>query len=80
MNKSVILLNITKLRNINQFHHNPSFSYSYLSLPLPQTGFLRPEKHERHAQADRRSDLIKSFLWPALMQNTHCVFKAIVVT
>ncbi|XP_012160530.1 uncharacterized protein LOC101459611 isoform X1 [Ceratitis capitata] len=43
-------------------------------------GFLRPEKHDRHPQADRRSDLIKSFLWPALMQNNHCVFKAVVAT
>ncbi|XP_013118485.2 uncharacterized protein LOC106095724 isoform X2 [Stomoxys calcitrans] len=43
-------------------------------------GFLRLEKHDRHAQADRRSDLIKAFLWPALMQNNHCMFKAIVVT
>uniref|UniRef100_A0A034W3A6 Mitochondria-eating protein n=1 Tax=Bactrocera dorsalis TaxID=27457 RepID=A0A034W3A6_BACDO len=43
-------------------------------------GFLRPEKHERHSQSDRRSDLIKAFLWPALMQNNHCVFKAIVAT
>ncbi|KAM7363945.1 uncharacterized protein ACRADG_000669 [Cochliomyia hominivorax] len=42
--------------------------------------FLRPEKHERHALADRRSDLIRAFLWPALMQNNHCVFKAIVTT
>ncbi|EDV93215.1 uncharacterized protein LOC6564180 [Drosophila grimshawi] len=43
-------------------------------------GFLRPEKHERHPQSDRRSDLIKAFLWPALMQNNQCVFKAIVAT
>ncbi|XP_067619757.1 uncharacterized protein [Eurosta solidaginis] len=43
-------------------------------------GFLRPEKHERHLQSDRRSDLIKAFIWPALMQNNRCVFKAIVAT
>ncbi|XP_055907872.1 uncharacterized protein LOC129942816 [Eupeodes corollae] len=43
-------------------------------------GFLRPEKHERHQHSDRRSDLIKAFLWPALMQNNQCVFKAIVET
>ncbi|KAL9893174.1 uncharacterized protein LOC119640886 [Glossina fuscipes] len=43
-------------------------------------GFLRPEKHDRHLQSDRRSDLIKAFLWPALMQNNRCVFKAIVAT
>ncbi|EDW99069.2 uncharacterized protein LOC6538844 [Drosophila yakuba] len=43
-------------------------------------GFLRPEKHERHPQADRRSDLIKAFLWPALMQNNQCAFKAVVAT
>ncbi|XP_022211090.2 uncharacterized protein LOC111066648 isoform X1 [Drosophila obscura] len=43
-------------------------------------GFLRPEKHERHPQSDRRSDLIKAFLWPALMQNNQCAFKAVVAT
>ncbi|XP_054736998.1 uncharacterized protein LOC129243749 [Anastrepha obliqua] len=43
-------------------------------------GFLHPEKQERHPQSDRRSDLIKAFLWPALMQNNRCVFKAIVAT
>ncbi|XP_002073436.2 uncharacterized protein LOC6650147 [Drosophila willistoni] len=43
-------------------------------------GFLRPEKHERHSQSDRRSDLIKAFLWPALMQNNQCAFKAVVAT
>ncbi|SPP89943.1 uncharacterized protein LOC117591458 [Drosophila guanche] len=43
-------------------------------------GFLRPEKHEPHSQSDRRSDLIKAFLWPALMQNNQCVFKAVVTT
>ncbi|XP_030370855.1 uncharacterized protein LOC115621369 [Scaptodrosophila lebanonensis] len=43
-------------------------------------GFLRPEKHERHPQSDRRSDLIKAFLWPALMQNNRCMFKAVVAT
>uniref|UniRef100_A0A1B0GGG9 Mitochondria-eating protein n=1 Tax=Glossina morsitans morsitans TaxID=37546 RepID=A0A1B0GGG9_GLOMM len=43
-------------------------------------GFLRPEKHDRHLQSDRRSDLIKAFLWPALMQSNRCVFKAIVAT
>lgn len=45
-----------------------------------ESGFLRPEKHERHPQADRRSDLIKAFLWPALMQNNQCAFKAVVAT
>uniref|UniRef100_T1GL76 Mitochondria-eating protein n=1 Tax=Megaselia scalaris TaxID=36166 RepID=T1GL76_MEGSC len=34
-------------------------------------GFLRPDKHERHFQGDRRSDLIKNFIWPALMQNNN---------
>ncbi|XP_001357692.3 uncharacterized protein [Drosophila pseudoobscura] len=43
-------------------------------------GFLRPEKHERHPKSDRRSDLIKAFLWPALMQNNQCAFKAVVAT
>ncbi|XP_055385151.1 uncharacterized protein LOC129614526 [Condylostylus longicornis] len=43
-------------------------------------GFLRPEKHDRHPHSDKRSDLIKSFLWPALMQNNRCVFKAVVST
>jgi len=51
-----------------------------LHLRKSHAGFLRPEKHERHPQADRRSDLIKAFLWPALMQNNQCAFKAVVAT
>uniref|UniRef100_A0A1B0G9R8 Mitochondria-eating protein C-terminal domain-containing protein n=1 Tax=Glossina morsitans morsitans TaxID=37546 RepID=A0A1B0G9R8_GLOMM len=34
----------------------------------------------RHLQSDRRSDLIKAFLWPALMRNSHFLFQAIVAT
>ncbi|XP_045532471.1 uncharacterized protein LOC123720063 [Pieris brassicae] len=42
---------------------------------------MNPEKHIRYSAAgDRRSDLIKSFVWPALMDRNRCVFRAIVLT
>lgn len=43
-------------------------------------GLLRLEKHERHPSSDKRSDIIRAFLWPALIQNNRCVFKAVVAT
>lgn len=43
-------------------------------------GLLRLEKHERHPSSDKRSDIIRAFLWPALLQNSRCVFKAVVAT
>ncbi|XP_052744968.1 uncharacterized protein LOC112053263 [Bicyclus anynana] len=44
---------------------------------------MNPEKHVRYSLADareRRSDLIKSFVWPALMDGNRCVFRAVVLT
>ena len=43
-------------------------------------GLLRPDKHDRYPISDKRSDIIRAFLWPALMQNNKCLFKAIVAT
>ncbi|XP_055594654.1 uncharacterized protein LOC129745527 [Uranotaenia lowii] len=43
-------------------------------------GLLQPEKHERYPISEKRSDIIRAFLWPALMQNGRCVHKAIVAT
>ncbi|XP_032523537.1 uncharacterized protein LOC116774866 [Danaus plexippus] len=43
---------------------------------------MNPEKHVRFSQdsRERRSDLIRSFVWPALVDGTRCVFRAIVLT
>nr|XP_021196573.2 uncharacterized protein LOC110380788 isoform X1 [Helicoverpa armigera] len=46
---------------------------------------MNPEKHVRFTPEgregrDRRSDLIKSFVWPALMDGNRCVFRAVVLT
>ncbi|XP_028037033.1 uncharacterized protein LOC114248110 [Bombyx mandarina] len=44
---------------------------------------MNPEKHVRFSAGelkDRRSDLIKSFVWPALMDGNRCVFRAVVLT
>ncbi|XP_013196138.2 uncharacterized protein LOC106139274 [Amyelois transitella] len=44
---------------------------------------MNPEKHVRFTVGEareRRSDLIKSFVWPALMDGTRCVFRAVVLT
>ncbi|CAB3222906.1 unnamed protein product [Arctia plantaginis] len=44
---------------------------------------MNPEKHVRFTSSDgrdRRSDLIKSFVWPALMDGNRCVFRAVVLT
>ncbi|XP_031764253.1 uncharacterized protein LOC113518676 [Galleria mellonella] len=44
---------------------------------------MNPEKHVRFTLGDgreRRSDLIKSFVWPALMDGNRCVFRAVVLT
>nr|XP_029729680.1 uncharacterized protein LOC109415420 [Aedes albopictus] len=43
-------------------------------------GLLQPEKHERYPISEKRSDIIRAFLWPALIQNGRCVYKAIVAT
>ncbi|GJQ85485.1 hypothetical protein Trydic_g23075 [Trypoxylus dichotomus] len=37
------------------------------------------DKHQRH-HSDRSSDNVKSYLWPALLQFSSCVHKAVVVT
>ncbi|CAG9862362.1 unnamed protein product [Phyllotreta striolata] len=41
---------------------------------------LQPEKHQRHHSSDRNSDIIRAFLWPALILESSCVHKAIVIT
>ncbi|XP_077292427.1 uncharacterized protein LOC143915593 [Arctopsyche grandis] len=41
---------------------------------------MRADKHVRFHSSDQRSDLIKSFVWPALMDEENCVFKAVVMT
>ncbi|KAL0811172.1 hypothetical protein ABMA28_009603 [Loxostege sticticalis] len=43
---------------------------------------MNPEKHVRFSNEarERRSDLIKSFVWPALMEGNRCVFRAVVLT
>nr|XP_026499433.1 uncharacterized protein LOC113403184 [Vanessa tameamea] len=44
---------------------------------------MNPDKHVRFSLGDareRRSDLIKSFVWPALMDGNRCVFRAVVLT
>lgn len=44
---------------------------------------MNPEKHVRFSPGDgrdKRSDLIKSFVWPALMEGNRCVFRAVVLT
>ncbi|XP_050681831.1 uncharacterized protein LOC126977171 [Leptidea sinapis] len=42
---------------------------------------MNPDKHSRYNESsDRRSDLIKSFVWPALMDGNRCVFRAVVLT
>ncbi|CAG9819262.1 unnamed protein product [Phaedon cochleariae] len=41
---------------------------------------LQPEKHQRHHSSSRNSDIVRSFLWPALLLHTNYVYKAIVVT
>lgn len=38
------------------------------------------EKHQRHHSADRTSDVVKAYLWPALVMQNSCVYKAVVVT
>lgn len=44
------------------------------------TGTIQLNRHTRHHTSDRKSDIIKSFLWPALMDKDICVHKAIVIT
>lgn len=52
------------------------------TLPFLIPVLMNPEKHVRYSSdgRDRRSDLIKSFVWPALMDGNRCVFRAIVLT
>ncbi|XP_045539954.1 uncharacterized protein LOC106713983 [Papilio machaon] len=38
------------------------------------------ERHVRLSISSQRSDLIKSFVWPALMDGNRCVFRAVVLT
>ncbi|XP_056637011.1 uncharacterized protein LOC130445426 [Diorhabda sublineata] len=41
---------------------------------------LHPEKHQRHHTSSRSSDIVRGFLWPALMSESNYVYKAVVVT
>lgn len=73
--------NLGNYCSFHEFHQiNTNIFFVFYMVVSFYPGFLRPDKHERHFQSDRRSDLIKNFIWPALMQNNNCVFKAIVGT
>ncbi|CAH2059731.1 unnamed protein product, partial [Iphiclides podalirius] len=41
---------------------------------------MTPERHVRVSGSSRRSDLIRSFVWPALLDGGRCVFRAVVLT
>lgn len=41
---------------------------------------MQPEKHQRHHTADRCSETVKAYLWPALMRQGCCLHKAVVIT
>ncbi|XP_057654520.1 uncharacterized protein LOC130892860 [Diorhabda carinulata] len=41
---------------------------------------LHPEKHQRHHTSSRSSDIVRGFLWPALISESNYVYKAVVVT
>ncbi|EFA09543.2 uncharacterized protein LOC656542 [Tribolium castaneum] len=41
---------------------------------------LKNDRHQRHHSADRTSDVVKAYLWPALVVQNVCVYKAVVVT
>ncbi|GBP28774.1 hypothetical protein EVAR_19816_1 [Eumeta japonica] len=44
---------------------------------------LNPERHVRYSRGSeqqKRSDLIRSFVWPALLDGDSCVFRAVVIT
>ncbi|KAG5869280.1 hypothetical protein JTB14_018655, partial [Gonioctena quinquepunctata] len=41
---------------------------------------MQPEKHQRHHTSSRHTDIVRAYLWPALMLQNDYVHKAIVVT
>lgn len=43
---------------------------------------MNPERHVRFSSSEqqKRSDLIRSFVWPALLDGNKCVFRAVVLT
>lgn len=41
---------------------------------------LQPERHVRHHSSDRNCDIVRSYLWPALIYNSNFVHKAVVIT
>uniref|UniRef100_A0A1B0CUS3 Mitochondria-eating protein n=1 Tax=Lutzomyia longipalpis TaxID=7200 RepID=A0A1B0CUS3_LUTLO len=44
-------------------------------------GLLQPEKQERHSSySDRNSNIIRAYVWPALIQEYRCILKAVVIT
>lgn len=57
-------------------NHSPSY---HLDNDL-KLGHFFPDRHERHPSSDPRSNLIREFVWPGLMQNNQSVLKAIVST
>lgn len=47
---------------------------------LKSSGILNLDKHDKHPSSNERSDIIRAFIWPALIQNQRCVFKAVIAT
>ena len=47
---------------------------------LHVTVVMQPAKHVRLEGGAARSDLIRAFVWPALMHGQRCVFRAVVLT
>lgn len=43
-------------------------------------GIMSADKHDKHPVSDSASNIIRAFIWPALIQNSRCVFKAVVAT
>ncbi|XP_017779345.1 PREDICTED: uncharacterized protein LOC108564744 [Nicrophorus vespilloides] len=41
---------------------------------------MQGERHQRHHSSERGSDIVRAYLWPALLRNGICVHKAVVVT
>ena len=41
---------------------------------------LNHKKHSRHHSSKRDGEIVRAFLWPALLRGGNCVHKAVVVT
>lgn len=58
-------------------NHSPAYE---LDTDFTTPTQLQPERHVRHHSSDRNCDIVRSYLWPALMLNSNFVYKAIVIT